>query len=103
MARRAAKVDTNHGEVVSHLRAIGWRIHDSSAVGGGFPDLVCAHVRTGHQALVEIKYGKAELNKLQRDFRDDWPGAYFVVRSPDDAERQLTLWLLSLAPLKLTS
>jgi hypothetical protein len=51
-------------------------------------------------ALVEVKHGKGDLNPLQRKFRDDWPGAYFVVRSPDDAERQLTLWLLSLARLK---
>ena len=97
---RAKKVDTNHAEIVSHLRAIGWRIHDSSAVGRGFPDLVCAHVRTRQMALVEVKHGKGDLNPLQRKFRDDWPGPIFVVRSPDDAERQLTLWLLSLARLK---
>ena len=54
-------------------------------------------------ALVEVKAGKGDLNELQRKFRDSWPGPLFVVRSPDDAERQLTLWLLSLAPLKLTS
>ena len=100
---RAKKVDANHSEVVSHLRAIGWRVHDSSAVGRGFPDLVVAHVRTRHMALVEVKAGRGDLNELQRKFRDSWPGPLFVVRSPDDAERQLTLWLLSLAPLKLTN
>jgi hypothetical protein len=56
--------------------------------------------RLGHTAIVEIKTEKGELNKVQRKFRDGWAGAYFVVRSPDDAERQLTLWLLSIAHLK---
>lgn len=97
---RAKKVDRNHAEIVSHLRAIGWCVHDSSAVGKGFPDLVVSHGRTGSTALVEVKAGRGELNELQRGFRDRWPGPIFVVRSPDDAEKQLTLWLLTLAKWK---
>jgi hypothetical protein len=96
----AKRVDKNHGQIVSHLRATGWRVYDSSALGRGFPDLVVAHERTRHQALVEIKHGKGDLNAIQRKFRDEWPGAVFTVRSPDDATSQLTLWLLSLARLK---
>lgn len=97
---RAKKVDSNHAEIVSHLRATGWWVHDSSADGRGFPDLVIAHERTRQIALVEVKAGKGSLNDLQRKFRDKCPGAYFVVRSPDDAERQLTLWLLTLTQWK---
>lgn len=92
---RAKKVDANHSAVVDHLRSIGWRVWDSSAVGRGFPDLVVSHTRTGETCLVEVKAGRGELNEIQRGFRDKWPGPVFVVRSPDDATRQLTLWLLS--------
>jgi len=90
---RAKKVDANHAEIVDHLRSIGWSVWNTSAVGRGFSDVVVARLR--HTALVEIKSGKSEPNDLQRRFRDKWQGAYFVVRSPQDAEKQLSLWLLS--------
>lgn len=90
---RARKTDANHSAVVNHLRSIGWSVWDTSAVGRGFPDLVVS--RLGHTVLVEVKAGKATTNELQRGFIDKWAGAVFIVRSPDDAERQLTLWLLS--------
>ena len=90
---RAKKVDANHAAISARLRSIGWFVSDSSGVGRGYPDLTVS--RLGHTALVEVKHGKGELNELQRKFRDKWQGAYFVVRSPEDAEKQLTLWLLT--------
>ena len=101
MARRAAKVDETQSDIVSHLRGCGWSVCLTHAVGGGAPDAFAS--RLGHTAALEFKTGRRQINEFQRKFRDNWRGAYFVVRSPDDAERQLTLWLLSLAPLKLTS
>ena len=95
---RAKKVDRGHAAIAAHIRSIGWSVFDSSAIGGGFPDTVVS--RLGHTALMEIKHGKSDLNTLQRKFSDGWAGAYFVVRSPEDAEKQLSLWLLSLARLK---
>ena len=97
MARRAAKTDENHAAIRDHLRDGGWSVWDSSAVGRGFGDFVVS--RLGHTAVLEAKVGAKGLNELQRTFRDKWQGAYFVVRSPDDAERQLNLWLLTQAPL----
>lgn len=38
--RRAARVDANHAEIARTLRRLGWAVHDTSGVGGGFPDLV---------------------------------------------------------------
>lgn len=96
--RRAAKVDTNHGEVRDHLRAIGWSVSDTASLGKGYGDLTVS--RLGHTAIVETKFERRGLNDKQREFRDGWQGAYFVVRSPEDAEKQLTLWLLSLARFK---
>lgn len=95
---RAKKVDANHAAVRDHLRSIGWSVFDSSGIGRGYGDLTVSRLR--HTAVVETKVGTKGLNELQRDFRDKWQGAYFVVRSPEDAEKQLTLWLLSLARFK---
>jgi len=89
---RAKKVDTTHPSIRNHLRAIGWRVHDTSSVGGGFPDLVVA--RCGFTALVECKSGseagaEMELNELQKRFRDSWPGPFVVAATPTQAEREL--------------
>ena len=53
--RRAARVDANHAEITGTLRQCGWTVHDTSGVGGGFPDLVIA--KGGRLVLVEIKDG----------------------------------------------
>ena len=53
--RRAARVDANHKEITSTLRQCGWTVHDTSGVGGGFPDLVVG--KAGRLVLVEIKDG----------------------------------------------
>jgi hypothetical protein len=98
MARRASKVDETQSSIVAHLRGRGWALLLTHVVGGGAPDAFAS--RLGHTAALEFKTGKGDLNTLQRKFRDGWAGAYFVVRSPEDAEKQLSLWLLSLARLK---
>ncbi len=92
---RAKKVDRGHAEIAAHIRSIGWSVFDSSGIGRGYADLTVS--RLGHTALVEVKHGKKEPNELQRKFRDGWKGAYFVVRSPEDAEQQLARWLELLA------
>ena len=95
---RARRTDANHSKIVDYLRSIGWSVFDSSAFGRGFSDLVVSRLQ--HTALVEVKHGYHDLNDLQRKFRDGWQGAYFVVRTPEDAEKQLALWLLGLAKWK---
>ena len=59
--RRRARVDANHADIVATLRACGWYVHDTSRLGGGFPDLVCA--RAGKVILVEVKDGTKPLSK----------------------------------------
>jgi hypothetical protein len=91
--RRAAKTDANQTAVVDHLRAAGWGVHITSAVGGGFPDLVCARGR--FTALVELKDGskgrwETRLDEAQALFDAYWPGVVVYARSAQEAEMQLT-------------
>ena len=96
--RRAAKIDETQNPIVKHLRENSWSILLSNAIGKGAPDAFAS--RLGHTAALEFKTGYHDLNELQRKFRDGWQGAYFVVRTPEDAEKQLALWLLGLAKWK---
>lgn len=53
--RRAARTDANEAEIVRAFEAFGCLVHDTSALGGGFPDLV---VRAYDRVLlVEVKDG----------------------------------------------
>lgn len=67
--RRAARVDANHTEIVAHLRGLGWYVHDTSRLGGGFPDLVCA--KGGKLRMVEVKDG-SKPKSAQKLTADEW-------------------------------
>ena len=72
--RFAARVDTNHAEVVAAFRKCGVSVIDLSRVGGGCPDLAlgCA----GKTALAEVKRDKkAKYTPAQLDFLTWWNGA----------------------------
>ena len=86
--RRAAKTDANHAEIVAALRKIGASVHDTSAVGRGFPDLVVG--LRGRNWLIECKDGaKApsarKLTPDQIEFKATWRGHWAVAISPEDA------------------
>ena len=92
--RRAARTDGNHEATRDYLRRTGWSVHDTSAVGGGFPDLVVA--RDGFTALVEVKNGakspsRIKLTPDQETFAKGWKGVCIKALSPEDAEKQLKL------------
>lgn len=102
---RAKKIDRNQPEIVSHLRQAGWRVHITSALGGGFPDLVVSV--PGYTAVVEVKDGalpeaKRRLTEDETRFRRYWPGDYIVALSPQDALLQLNK-LHGLSTGRLTS
>jgi len=61
--RRHARVDANHAEIRSALRAEHWVVVDTAGVGSGFPDLLIA--RRGKLMLVEIKDGAKVKSKQQ--------------------------------------
>lgn len=93
---RAKRIDNGQGAIVDYLRAIGWSVHITSNLGGGFPDLVVSRAR--YTALVEVKDGTKppsarQLTDDEREFRDKWPGDYVIATSPQDAAEQLlALW-----------
>ena len=92
-ARRAARVDDNHAEIVAALRAAGCSVFSTAGCGRGVPDLVVA-VSYGRTLLVEIKNGKnppskRRLRECQDRFRAEWTGEAHTVESIDDAMRMI--------------
>lgn len=89
-ARRGHRKDDNHDEIVAALEKLGVQVYDMSAVGGGFPDLLCCVRRENH--FVEIKnpntsYGRKGLNDLQRLFADNWRGApVYIISTLEEVE-----------------
>jgi Holliday junction resolvase len=84
--RRAARVDENHGEIVSEFRRLGASVIDLSGVGEGCPDL-CIGVAK-QNLLVEIKKNaKARFTEAQLDFMTYWNGQpVFRVNCIEDAQ-----------------
>ena len=85
--RRAARVDSNHGEVMRAFRKMGLSVADTSRLGGGFPDIAIGWA--GVTALVEIKDGlkvpsKRKLTPDEQDFASTWKGGVHLVESLDD-------------------
>jgi hypothetical protein len=81
MARRAAKVDLNHGLIVDTLRACGWLVMSLARLGNGAPDLLVT--RQGSWHLIEVKGRKGKLTPMQETFHGVWPVT--ILRSVDDA------------------
>lgn len=67
------RTDANQKEIVDALRRVGCAVLDLSAVGQGCPDLLVSD-RGGILHLMEIKVGKAKLNKRQVRFVEEWRG-----------------------------
>jgi len=83
--RRAAKIDVNHGEIVSALRGCGVFVRSTAGVGDGFPDIIFAF--HGGTYLAEIKTPKGTFTEQQLIFYAQWPGTVFILRSVEDVER----------------
>lgn len=84
--RRAAKVDSNHSEIVSEFRRLGASVIDLSRVGQGCPDL-CVGIAK-QTALVEVKRdAKAKFTDDQKDFMTYWNGQpVYRVNCVEDAQ-----------------
>lgn len=96
--RRAARQDANHTEIIKALRGVGCEVHDTSDVGGGFPDLVVKtpeiagddFKRPGRLLMVEVKDGRKppsarKLTPAQEEFSKRWEGHWVCVTSVDEA------------------
>jgi hypothetical protein len=79
--------DANHGDVTQWYEELYCLVHDTHAMGGGFPDLlVRISTRAGHVlALVEVKTADGTLRPSQERFLRDWGGSVVeVVQTRDD-------------------
>jgi len=91
--RRAAKIDSNHLEIVDALRSAGAYVISLAGVGAGCPDLLVGFL--GHTFLVEIKDGSKppsarKLTEQQLKFHREWKGGTLaIVDNPDAALRML--------------
>lgn len=86
--RKHGRTDANQKAIVDTLRACGVSVADTSALGDGFPDLVCG--RHGVNYMLEIKDGdkSPSRRKLTADeelFHTEWRGTIFIVQSVQDA------------------
>ena len=79
--KRAARVDSNHAEIVAAFEQAGAPVLSLAPLGDGAPDLlVLIH---DELALVEVKSAHGKLTPAQRDFHRQWPVR--VVRNTAEA------------------
>lgn len=83
--RHAARTDRNQAEIVQALKRCGISVEYIKLPF----DLVIFNPRKSETAFVEVKTEDGRLTKAQEDFISRWPGRIYVVRSPDDALRQV--------------
>ena len=90
MARRAARVDSNHGQIADFFRAHGCEVESLARLGNGVPDLLVSAPNTDKVALVEVKSEKGKRTPDQLKFSARFP--VWIVRTDDDA-RHVAYWL----------
>lgn len=83
--RNAARTDANQAEIVRALKRVGVSVEYIKLPF----DLVVFNHRTKETSFVECKTADGRLTKAQEEFMDRWPGKIFVVRSADEAVRQV--------------
>jgi len=89
--RTAAKTDENQTEIVEVARSLHASVALTHQLGKGFPDLVVGLLGTVN-LLWEIKTEQGELNEREKRFHTGWRGQIKVVRSAEEAEREILLW-----------
>lgn len=83
--RYAVKADANQREIVAALQDAGYTVHDTHALGHGFPDL-CVMARSGAILLFEVKGEKGRLTPDEVAFFMAWRGApVYMVRTAAEA------------------
>lgn len=83
--RHAARTDSNQAEIVRALKRVGVSVEYIKLPF----DLVIYNPRKQETAFVEVKTEDGSLTKTQKEFIERWPGKIYVVRSADDAVRQV--------------
>jgi len=91
--RRAARTDGNQTAIVTALRKVGASVFITSAVGRGFPDLVCVY--GGRAVFLECKdptkpKADRQLTPDQVVFKAQCQGLYYVVETIEQAMAAIT-------------
>ncbi len=77
--RTAARVDATQAEIIKALRKIGAAVE---VIGLPVDLLVCFRGKT---FLMECKTAEGKLTQYQKDFMLRWPGAVYIVNTPESA------------------
>lgn len=83
--RHAARTDANQAPIFDALRKIGVSVE---YIKLPFDALIYVP-RRKETALLEVKTDDGRFTKVQVEFLSRWPGKVYVVRSPEDAVRQV--------------
>jgi hypothetical protein len=89
MPRKAAKVDKNHGAIVTALRQIGAKVQSLAALGKDVPDLLVGYRGTAY--LLEVKSERGKVTDGQAQWLAEWPGPWAIVRTPEEAIQVVTV------------
>lgn len=83
---RFSQKDANHDDVTGWYTELFCKVHDTHAVGGGFPDLVvkCPTKRGPQVLLVEVKTADGTLRKSQERFVREWGSCVTVVQTREE-------------------
>ena len=83
----AKRIDANQAAIVEALRGCGYSVAISSMMGHGYPDIAVGC--RGKTLFMEIKAGSNCLTPDEREWKDNWKGSYVVVRSVEQAIREM--------------
>ncbi|MFN3562796.1 MAG: restriction endonuclease [Chloroherpetonaceae bacterium] len=86
MARFAKRTDSNHREIANALRALGFKVKNTSHGGDASLDMIVMKGETSY--FVEVKTEKGKLRQKQAEFIINNENAV-VVRSVDDCKTLL--------------
>ena len=86
--RRAAKVDSNHQEIVKAFKKLGWSVFNVSQLKNCCDLVVAKDLWT---VCIEVKDGdkpqsSRRLSEGEKKFRDEWNGSWMLVQSVEDVE-----------------
>ena len=89
---KVARVDDNQKQIVRYLRDKGVTVAITSAMGRGFPDLVCGY--KNRNVLLELKDGSKPqsaqiLTPEQKLFHFSWHGQIAIVNSAEAAWEEI--------------
>ena len=82
--RRAGRTDLSHRAIRDALRRVGCAVHDTSRLGGGFPDMLVCTAQE-ELFLFEVKAERGKLTASQQRFHVYFP--VHIVKTVDEALR----------------